>query len=1408
MEDVMRMKVPELRAELGRRGLNTFGTRQVLVDRLVEAMNGGDKSSPAKPPVTDQPSPISSPTPKRPDSKEQLSDEANDHPSPEEKGDRHESENKQSVDIDSRTRPENEHKRRRSSSRSPRRRSRSRSRSRDRDSRERDRRDRSPRGRSRSPTISSKICDEPVDWEKSSSVFLDGYNCDLNLLIDADGFNARPLTDGGFSMMWAGVRANYGATSGKAFFEVRDVRHIPVENLDSMAGGAAHVMRVGWSTENAEFALGEEPQSYGYGGTAKKSCSNKFANYGCTFGEGDVVGAFMEWTATEAILRFSVNGVDQGECYRVQKALLGERFALFPHVYVKNVEFSVNFGQNGQAPWFPPTIPGDDPMSWQLMNSVSISSRVHGRMPPASKAECEVIMMIGLPGAGKTYYAERFRADHREKQYNVLGTNLILDKMKVMNLARQRNYHGRWDVLIDKATKCLNLLITIASKRRRNYMLDQTNVYPSAQRRKMRPFEGFKRKAIVIVPTDEEFRRRIAQREKEEGKEVPESAVLEMKANFSIPKAVSDDPSSVFDEVSFTELQSEDAGELVQKYNQEGQANRPPPEKRQRWDGDSRDRESSGPRDSRFHGGYDSRDRSRDYGRGHRDEFRHSPSRRDDRGRRDYRGGYNAERDRMLDNDRYDRSRDRDYGRPPMDRYGPPGRFGGPPGRGGYPGSYGGYGAPRGGMMMRGRGGPPGGMGRGGYGGPGYDINAGPPMGYNADGRRGRGGFRGGYGGPVEPAYGGPQSHFDNPPPESAPNEAYNAPVGSAPGAITGAENLNAEDGSAAAIGGNRGGYGSFPNRGGYGNGERGGYSLGRGGPMGRGGPPVRGGRGGVPIDRDVGRGGAPTGRGASAVGGGPAPQGGPNSRGYPADQDSSSGYTDGSSEQTQSSRFSGYPGAASESYSASGPQPYQGSDEFSGRGRGTAGSKGGPGGYPSRGRFSGPGGYSGYQSGGPPNYSGSYPSNTSVYPSASTGYPPSSAGGYPGGYPSDASGGYGSSTGGFGGQGPDTYSGTGDPSGGRTGPRPNVSQSGGRMYGSGETDKTSVGAQPERQVADPGSLYASGAARYGESRSAAPLQSSGPRQSRFDTKSPNPAQSQPVYPSYPNYPAGYGASSGGSNPPPPSSGAQSGAPRSGRSRFDVGPIQNSQAPPVNSSDSSGQLQQTSQLPSQQQSQSTPAQASQAYGYGYGPQTMKSDPSTNQANPPVGQSGYGSYGYGYTYNAYSSQPGQSVGTQNRPNPAANSAPSLYASAVAEKPQQNAAQSSVPASAAQTANPASSDHSGAAAAAAYASYYNYPTTGGNGTSATGGKYDAAMAAAQQFNAWHQQPSSLTGSNSTGNPPPTTAAGSTAPTQPGASAYANYYGGYSTYGAAYGAQAPGSGTAPGSTQQMSQYYSGYR
>lgn len=61
------------------------------------------------------------------------------------------------------------------------------------------------------------------------------------------------------------------------------------------------------------------------------------------------------------------------------------------------------------------------------------------------------------------------------------------------------------------------------------FLLVQTNVYPSAQRRKMKNFRDFQCKAIVVIPTNEEFKSRTAKHEAIDGKAVPDSVVMEMK---------------------------------------------------------------------------------------------------------------------------------------------------------------------------------------------------------------------------------------------------------------------------------------------------------------------------------------------------------------------------------------------------------------------------------------------------------------------------------------------------------------------------------------------------------------------------------------------------------------------------------------------------------------------------------------------------------------------------------------------------------------------------------------------------------------------------------------------------------------------------------------------------------------
>ena len=58
-------------------------------------------------------------------------------------------------------------------------------------------------------------------------------------------------------------------------------------------------------------------------------------------------------------------------------------------------------------------------------------------------------------------------------------------------------------------------------------------MYLSAQKKKMRPFEGFNRKAIVCIPTQEDLKKRTEDRKKE-GIELPENAVSDMKSRCTI----------------------------------------------------------------------------------------------------------------------------------------------------------------------------------------------------------------------------------------------------------------------------------------------------------------------------------------------------------------------------------------------------------------------------------------------------------------------------------------------------------------------------------------------------------------------------------------------------------------------------------------------------------------------------------------------------------------------------------------------------------------------------------------------------------------------------------------------------------------------------------------------------------
>uniref|UniRef100_A0A8C5EMX1 Uncharacterized protein n=1 Tax=Gouania willdenowi TaxID=441366 RepID=A0A8C5EMX1_GOUWI len=467
--------------------------------------------------------------------------------------------------------------------------------------------------RSRTPQPPAEDEEEVID---DTLVTIDTYNCDLHFKVSRDRYNGYPLTIEGFAYLWAGARATHGVTKGRVCYEMKINEEIPVKHLPSSEPDP-HVVRIGWSINNSSTQLGEEPFSFGFGGTGKKSVDCKFADYGEKFGENDVIGCYIDFDSGEEVeIGFSKNGVFLGVAFRTTKKELAGR-ALFPHVLVKNCAVEFNFGQK-REPYFPP------PEGYLYVHELQMEDKIRGTKGPANKSDCEILMMVGLPACGKTTWAIKHAETNPEKKYNILGTNAIMDKMKVMGLRRQKNYAGRWDVLIQQATQCLNRLIEIAARKRRNYILDQTNVYGSARRRKMRPFEGFQRKAIVICPSDEDFKERTLKQTNEQGKDVPDHAVLEMKANFTLPEAC-----DFLEAVTFVELQCDEAEKLLKQYNDEGRKAGPPPEKR--FD----NRQGSG--GFRGRGGSSSSGGGGSYQRyENRDQSRRSSD-----GGSGYRGGYN-----------------------------------------------------------------------------------------------------------------------------------------------------------------------------------------------------------------------------------------------------------------------------------------------------------------------------------------------------------------------------------------------------------------------------------------------------------------------------------------------------------------------------------------------------------------------------------------------------------------------------------------------------------------------------------------------------------------------------------------------------------------------------------------------
>lgn len=339
-------------------------------------------------------------------------------------------------------------------------------------------------------------------------------------------------------------------------FEVRLERKLLTAQPDDHEVREPYGLRVGWSVAVSSLLLGEDELSFCYDGRGKKVSDRKEENFGEPFSEGDIIGCYASFSSDGAVeLSFHKNGRFVGVAFSTDTSVLRGR-ALFPHVLCKSCSFKLLLDPAAQ-PWYPGP-PGFTPLA-----TLPPGQRVCSTSAPTSRAQCEVVLMVGLPASGKSVWARNYMKQHPEKQHRLLGTEELLACMIS---------GGQRDSRLQQASHCLTEIIKMAAQTPGNYILDQCNILFSALRHKLRLFTGFRRRVVVVFPSGDEWKRRLSQHQMRDGEHIPETALLKLQVSCSLPEQQDD----LLEELQYVELPQEKALKLLQEYKDEARRLLPP----------------------------------------------------------------------------------------------------------------------------------------------------------------------------------------------------------------------------------------------------------------------------------------------------------------------------------------------------------------------------------------------------------------------------------------------------------------------------------------------------------------------------------------------------------------------------------------------------------------------------------------------------------------------------------------------------------------------------------------------------------------------------------------------------------------------------------------------------------------
>uniref|UniRef100_A0AAV2MJP2 B30.2/SPRY domain-containing protein n=1 Tax=Knipowitschia caucasica TaxID=637954 RepID=A0AAV2MJP2_KNICA len=404
----------------------------------------------------------------------------------------------------------------------------------------------------RSKLPPASVTEEPM--EDNKTVRIDSYNSHLHFEVEPDGVSGHPLLWERFPLLWSGCRLTHGVQRDRVGFEVKLERLLTSQDPPDVESFG---LRVGWSVANASLFLGKDYLSFAYDGRGKKVSVGKEEDYGQILSVGDIIGCYVSFSTGGAVeLSFHKNGLFLGVAYAFDVSVLQGQ-PLFPHVLCRGC--SVRFLLDPMAPAC------NMPSGFTSLGSLSDEEKICAFSAPLSKSQCEVIVMVGFPGSGKTHWAKKHIKQHPEKHYKLLSTEELL-ACTVKS--------GESDVRLHQASQYLTELIKLAAQRPGNYILDQCNILFSARHYKLQLFVGFRRKVVVIFPTKKEWNNRLSKLPllQKEGEHIPQMALLKLQISCTLPQQ--DDS---MEELQFVELSQKQSQTLLQEYKDEARSLLPTP---------------------------------------------------------------------------------------------------------------------------------------------------------------------------------------------------------------------------------------------------------------------------------------------------------------------------------------------------------------------------------------------------------------------------------------------------------------------------------------------------------------------------------------------------------------------------------------------------------------------------------------------------------------------------------------------------------------------------------------------------------------------------------------------------------------------------------------------------------------